>query len=281
MKLHIGKHIAHEGKKHLRDEIKLEFKKAQDNGFNISAMQIFVMGPQSFKLSIDKEDKDYLLELTKKHIKVYVHSSYYSTLKGTPQAVGTIKKQLKECDAIGASGLVVHLPHNGNLTDDDIIQTLEKLDLQNYTTRLYLEIAVTKTPEYAQPATIKRLFKKIPKQTRAKLGLCIDTCHVFSSGIDLSSFKDARDYLEQYNSFECPIIFHLNDSKKPIGSFMDRHAKLGSEIWKHYKDNWHASGLYYILKYAEKHHHDIILEWRADYITDFRIISKMIPEIRL
>jgi endonuclease IV len=277
----IGKHIAKEGKSHIRDEIRLELEKAKDHGFLMSAAQIFLVGPQSFKSTIDDIDREYLLELSNSGMHIYVHTSYYSTIKGTPQSIGTIKKQLKECDRIHSSGLVLHLPHNGNLSDDDIIQTLEKLELHNYKTRLFLEIAVTKVPQYVTSESIMGLFSKIPKPISAHLGICIDTCHVFASGVDITSYDLAKEYLDGFKNLDVPIMFHVNDSKAPLGSYLDRHAKLGSHIWGKYKDDWHDSGLAYILLYAQKHSYDVILEWRADYLTDFRIISKIIPEILL
>lgn len=62
------------------------------------------------------------------------------------------------------------------------------------------------------------------------LGVCFDTCHVFAAGYPLS---DRRDYLATMRSFDKLIgldrlrAFHLNDSKKPLGSRVDRHDHIG------------------------------------------------------
>ena len=72
------------------------------------------------------------------------------------------------------------------------------------------------------------IIDKVEDKTR--IGVCIDTCHAFASGYDLSSRKAC---LETFKSFEEVVGFeylkgmHLNDSKKEIGSHVDRHDSLG------------------------------------------------------
>jgi len=63
-----------------------------------------------------------------------------------------------------------------------------------------------------------------------RLGVCFDTCHAFAAGYDLIT---AEKYHETFARFADIIglerlrCFHLNDSKKPLGSRVDRHANLG------------------------------------------------------
>lgn len=75
----------------------------------------------------------------------------------------------------------------------------------------------------------------------ARLGVCFDTCHVFAAGYPLA---ERRDYLATMRSFDELIgldrirAFHLNDSKKELGSRVDRHeqigrGKLGVEPFRH------------------------------------------------
>ena len=62
------------------------------------------------------------------------------------------------------------------------------------------------------------------------MGVCIDTCHTFASGYDLAT---PEGYTATWNEFEREIGFkylsgmHLNDSKKGLGSKVDRHESLG------------------------------------------------------
>ncbi len=63
-----------------------------------------------------------------------------------------------------------------------------------------------------------------------RFGVCLDTCHAHSAGYDLSS---AEGYTHAMNEFEKLVgldqikAFHLNDSLKPCGSKVDRHAHIG------------------------------------------------------
>ena len=60
-----------------------------------------------------------------------------------------------------------------------------------------------------------------------KVGICLDTCHLNDSGIDISRFDE---YLKEFDNFiglEKVKCIHINDSKNVIGSHKDRHANIG------------------------------------------------------
>ena len=66
-----------------------------------------------------------------------------------------------------------------------------------------------------------------------RLGICLDTQHMFAAGIDWTT---PRGYDAAFTAFERCVglrhleAFHLNDSKKPLGSRVDRHAVIGDEL---------------------------------------------------
>lgn len=65
---------------------------------------------------------------------------------------------------------------------------------------------------------------------KSRVGVCIDTCHAFSAGYDLStndSCKKVFDEFEEVVGFKFLKGMHLNDSKKELGSRVDRHESLG------------------------------------------------------
>jgi deoxyribonuclease-4 len=67
----------------------------------------------------------------------------------------------------------------------------------------------------------------------AWLGVCIDTCHVFAAGYPLASLRDYRATLRAMDTtFGLKRIkaVHLNDSVKPLGSHVDRHAHIGEGL---------------------------------------------------
>jgi deoxyribonuclease-4 len=62
-----------------------------------------------------------------------------------------------------------------------------------------------------------------------RLAVCVDTCHLFAAGYDLRSPKGYADTARQLA--ELPVVaFHLNDSKKPLGSRVDRHEHIGKGL---------------------------------------------------
>ena len=63
-----------------------------------------------------------------------------------------------------------------------------------------------------------------------RLGVCFDTCHVFAAGYSLgteSEYKSTMKQLNQSVGLKTVKAFHLNDSKKPLGSRVDRHDHIG------------------------------------------------------
>jgi endonuclease IV len=64
------------------------------------------------------------------------------------------------------------------------------------------------------------------------VGLCIDTCHLYASGISFADTETVRHYMLDIQNVGLPILIHLNDSVGDFGSFIDRHDVLGAKIWK-------------------------------------------------
>jgi deoxyribonuclease-4 len=63
-----------------------------------------------------------------------------------------------------------------------------------------------------------------------RIGVCLDTCHLFASGYDIASPVGYAATFKQFGrliGFERLKLFHLNDSKKPLDSRVDRHAHIG------------------------------------------------------
>ncbi|MFA4839477.1 MAG: deoxyribonuclease IV [Candidatus Neomarinimicrobiota bacterium] len=63
-----------------------------------------------------------------------------------------------------------------------------------------------------------------------RLGVCFDTCHAFAAGYDLISPEKYRETFARFDDIiglDRLKCFHLNDSKKPLGSRIDRHANIG------------------------------------------------------
>jgi deoxyribonuclease-4 len=72
------------------------------------------------------------------------------------------------------------------------------------------------------------IMDKIENQNR--IGVCLDTSHVFAAGYDIrtpESYRKATDAFDEIIGFEKLYIIHVNDSKKELGSRIDRHEHIG------------------------------------------------------
>ncbi len=67
-------------------------------------------------------------------------------------------------------------------------------------------------------------------QDKSRVGVCLDTCHTFTAGYDLrtkEAYENTMDEFERIVGFKYLMGMHLNDSKPPLGSHVDRHHSLG------------------------------------------------------
>ena len=166
------------------------------------------------------------------------HDSYLINLASPDPALWTRSLisfvcELKRCRALGLDLLV---SHPGNYMDDrdsgiarnaDAISMA--LELVPGRTRLLLETtAGTGTALGASFEELAAIIARVAQPERARIGVCVDTCHVFAAGYDL-----VDDYDGVWARFRDTIgmerlgLMHLNDSKTVCGSRRDRHELIG------------------------------------------------------
>ncbi|HGO5823291.1 TPA: deoxyribonuclease IV [Mannheimia haemolytica] len=76
-------------------------------------------------------------------------------------------------------------------------------------------------------------------EDKSRVGVCLDTCHLFSAGYDISSYEKSESVFNDFNQtvgFDYLRGMHLNGSKTPLGSRVDRHHTLkegtiGTEVF--------------------------------------------------
>lgn len=79
-------------------------------------------------------------------------------------------------------------------------------------------------------ASFEELAEILQRLPQANLAICFDTCHAFAAGYDLTSaagYADVMTEFERLIGIERLALFHLNDSKKALGSRVDRHDHVG------------------------------------------------------
>ncbi len=81
------------------------------------------------------------------------------------------------------------------------------------------------------PADIHEIVSEAETAGAPRLGLCLDTCHLLAAGYDLgtdASYAETIAQLDELLGLDRLRAVHLNDSKTPLGSHIDRHTHIGS-----------------------------------------------------
>jgi len=166
------------------------------------------------------------------------HDSYLINLASPDPALWTrslisLVCELKRCRALGLDLLV---SHPGNYMDDrasgiarnaDAISIAQEL-VPGRTLLLLESTAGTGTSLGASFEELAAIIARVAEPARARVGVCVDTCHVFAAGYDL-----VNDYDSVWTRFGDAVgmerlrLLHLNDSKTPCGSRRDRHELIG------------------------------------------------------
>ena len=166
------------------------------------------------------------------------HDSYLINL-ATPdpallaRSLASFTAELRRCEALGIEFAV---SHPGNATDGDRERGLrqnadaisEALDAVPGATRVLLEgTAGTGTALGASFDELGRLVRRIGQRHPDRIGVCLDSCHLWASGHDLLDLDGVIDRFDHEVGLDTLFLFHLNDSLTPFGSRRDRHAGIG------------------------------------------------------
>lgn len=120
-----------------------------------------------------------------------------------------------------------HLKQGCKKAADQIAAVLNRSLSDGQTTTVLLETMAGKGTEVGQTfEEIRGILDQIEKKD--KVGVCLDTCHVWDAGYDI--VNDLDGVLQEFDrviGLDRLKAVHLNDSKNPIGSHKDRHEKIG------------------------------------------------------
>lgn len=207
-----------------------------------TAMQIFTKVANQWKekeFSAD-EAATFKAELAKTGVRfTNAHDSYLINLASPDptlraRSLESFIMELRRCNMLGLDALC---SHPGNFIDDrasGIARNAEAitaaLEAVAGPTRLLMELTAGQgTVIGATFEEMADLLSRIPASQRQRVGVCLDTAHIFAAGYDL-----VGDYDGVWARFDAHIgyarlgLMHLNDSAAPLGSKKDRHALIGA-----------------------------------------------------
>jgi deoxyribonuclease-4 len=206
-----------------------------------AAVQVFVSNPRGWALSPGDpaKDEEFRGRCEDAGIPVFVHAPYLVNF-GSPteatlrKSVDAVAHTLTRAAAIGARGVVVHAGScvAGAHREDAVKQLREHVLplLEGEGPSLLIE--PTAGGGQALASTVQDLgpyFAHLDDHER--LGVCLDTCHAFAAGHDLSApggMKKTLDALVRTVGRGRLQLVHANDSKDPLGSLRDRHESIGA-----------------------------------------------------
>ena len=235
--MYFGAHVSAEG------GISKAIDRVEEIGGN--AVQVFTQSPRMWRPTehTKEEVKRFRKRRREARIKaVSCHAVYLVNLASRDATVrenslSALRATMETADAIGSEAVVFHVGSHLGLGFDDAVELVEpalRELLERTTDKLWLCM------ENAAGAggTIGRSIAELAALTDAvdrhpRLGLCLDSCHWWASGVDVTDTDALAVALEDLDArvgLDRVRVLHVNDSQTALGSNRDRHAIVGEGV---------------------------------------------------
>ena len=210
---------------------------------NFTAIQIFTKNNNQWKGKVltQNDADEFKQKLSRSSIKVVVsHDSYLINLcSSKPELLEKSREafvdELERCEMLGIPYLNFHPGAHGGMGEEEGIKLIaESLNLAHEKTKNFKVKSMLEATA-GQGTAIGYTFEHLKKiidlvDEKDRMCVCIDTAHIFAAGYDI---KDKKNYNKEIKDFDEIIgldllkCFHMNDSKKPLASRVDRHDHIG------------------------------------------------------
>jgi deoxyribonuclease-4 len=229
----LGVHVSISG------SIDLAVDRALALGINI--FQMFTRNPQGWKFSPLKEDsvKLFKSKLKKSGIsKVIDHMPYLPNLSSPVEtiyekSVDAFIHELGRVEMLDIDELVVHLGSHmgkGQAYGQKRLAEAIKKGLKEVNPSCHVLLENTSGQKNAVGSSIDDISNIISMIGDDRVGVCIDTCHLYAAGYDITTeagLNQVLNEIEKTIGIERVRVIHLNDSKGALGSGLDRHENIG------------------------------------------------------
>lgn len=171
---------------------------------------------------------------------VISHDIYLINLASPPgetrdKSLAAFRDELETCARLGIAKVVMHPgSHLADPPQTGLARVIEAFDqlffeVPQFEGRVLIETTA------GQGSNLGRTFEELGaiisgSRYPDKFGVCFDTCHTFAAGYNTATEEGYRDTMEQFDrilGIDRLHCFHLNDSKKGLGSRVDRHEHIG------------------------------------------------------
>ena len=230
----IGSHVSF-SKNQLLDSVK------EAVSYNADTFMFYTGAPQNTRRSeINPSLKEEAYSLMKKHNidinNVICHAPYIVNLANNKEldkyrfSIEFLTGEIKRCEELGVNKIVLHPGSSVGIERKEalknIIYALNMILENDDNVVICLETMAGKGTELGSTLDeIKTIIDGVTKQDL--IGVCLDTCHLNDSGIDINKFDDYLDLFDKEIGINKIKVVHVNDSKNEIGSHKDRHENIG------------------------------------------------------
>jgi deoxyribonuclease IV len=209
------------------------------------AVQVFTQSPRMWRPTehTKEEVKRFRKRRREARIKaISCHAVYLVNLASRDETVrdkslSALRATMETADAIGSEAVVFHVGSHLGLGFDDAVELVEPalrelLELTTETLWLCMENAAGAGGTIGRSiAELAVLSDAVDRHSR--LGLCLDSCHWWASGVDVTDTDALGDALEDLDArigLDRVRVLHVNDSQTALGSNRDRHAIVGEGV---------------------------------------------------
>ena len=230
---------------------------------NGNAIQVFFKSPMNMKTKIKLTEED--AAQTKEAIKesgifLVTHGSYLLNLcnpvdNSTKWLRDNLIEDLEFADKCGSVGVIIHMGSQNvkirgkkeTISYDEALGNMvanirEILNEFKGNAKIILETCSAEGAKIAKTVEqFCQLYNSFTKIEKGRIGLCVDTCHIFVAGYSINLPSGFHDYFQKFDDLiglSKITCFHMNDSKAPLASRRDRHENIGKGYI--YKDNMYA-----------------------------------------
>lgn len=235
MNLIIGSHVSFNSKAQLLGSVR------EALSYNANTFMIYTGGAQSTLRSDINSEYTYeafklMIENNINPKNVIVHAPYIVNLANKSDIgkynfyIEFLIKELNRVKELGLDKMVLHPGSATTCTKEEAIsniaEAINKIYENTTDVMILLEYMAGKGNEVGSSiGELKGIIDKINDKDR--IGVCIDTCHMNDSGVDIAKFDEFLDEFDREIGIDKIKCVHVNDSLNPIGSHKDRHANIG------------------------------------------------------
>jgi len=205
-------------------------------------IQFFSHNPRGWRVSLlpGEEVEKFKERIKELDIKpLFLHMPYLCNLASSNEnfylkSIDTLVMELERAEILGAPFLITHMGSSGEAGEAESIERLIKA-INCSLDKVQNRVSVVIENTAGQGSQIGYKFSQIKTvidgiENKERIGVCLDTAHAFEAGYDLSKREGLEKTLEEFErliGLDKLKLLHLNDSKTPLGSRVDRHWHIG------------------------------------------------------